>query len=77
MQGHLPYSLDLAHSNFHPFPNMKRWLASQRFTNDEDVTVELLSQFTQGGVIYPSATLHQYPHHCSALALSPDLTTAI
>lgn len=31
---HPPYSPDLAPSDFHLFPYMKRWLASQRFTSD-------------------------------------------
>lgn len=34
---HPPYSPDLAPSDFHLFPNMKRWLASQRFANDEEL----------------------------------------
>ncbi|KAG8265530.1 hypothetical protein J6590_092851 [Homalodisca vitripennis] len=32
-----PYSPDLAPSDFHLFPYMKRWLASQRFASDEQL----------------------------------------
>uniref|UniRef100_A0A1B6ITX5 Tc1-like transposase DDE domain-containing protein n=1 Tax=Homalodisca liturata TaxID=320908 RepID=A0A1B6ITX5_9HEMI len=34
---HPPYSPDLAPSDFHLFPNMKKWLGSQRFTDDEEL----------------------------------------
>lgn len=34
---HPPYSPDLAPSDFHLFPCMKRWLASQRFENDDEL----------------------------------------
>ena len=33
----LPYSLDLAPSDFHLFPRMKTWLATQRFDEDEEL----------------------------------------
>jgi len=32
---HLPYSPDLAPSGYHLFPNMKTWLAMQRFDDAE------------------------------------------
>lgn len=34
---HPPYSPDLAPSDFHLFPYMKRWLASRRFANDGEL----------------------------------------
>ena len=34
---HPPYSPDLAPSDFHLFPNLKKDLAGQRFTTDEEV----------------------------------------
>lgn len=34
---HPPYSPDLAPSDLHLFPNMKKWLGSQRFTDDEEL----------------------------------------
>ncbi len=33
---HSSYSPDLAPGKFHLFPNMKQWLASQQFDNDEE-----------------------------------------
>jgi len=34
---HPPYSPDLAPSNYHLFPNMKTWLATQRFDDDAEL----------------------------------------
>ena len=34
---HLPYSPDLAPSDYHLFPNMKTWLATQRFDDDAEL----------------------------------------
>lgn len=34
---HPPYSPDLAPSDYHLFPNMKKWLGSQRFMNDNEL----------------------------------------
>jgi histone-lysine N-methyltransferase SETMAR len=34
---HPPYSPDLASSDFHLFLHLKKFLAGQRFNNDEDV----------------------------------------
>lgn len=34
---HPPYSPDLAPSDFHLFPKMKTWLATQRFDDDEEL----------------------------------------
>ncbi|MCU7903102.1 MAG: transposase [Candidatus Thiodiazotropha sp. (ex Lucinoma aequizonata)] len=35
--GHPPYSPDLAPSDFHLFPNMKKELAGKHYANDNDV----------------------------------------
>ena len=32
-----PYSPDLAPSDYFLFPNLKKWLSGQRFSNDEEV----------------------------------------
>ncbi|GBM85531.1 hypothetical protein AVEN_53131-1 [Araneus ventricosus] len=37
--GHPPYSTDLTPSDFHLFPHMKTWLATQRFDDDEELHV--------------------------------------
>jgi len=34
---HPPYSLDLAPSDYHLFPNMKTWLATQHFYDDAEL----------------------------------------
>jgi histone-lysine N-methyltransferase SETMAR len=34
---HPPYCPDLAPSDYHLFPNMKTWLATQRFEDDADL----------------------------------------
>jgi len=34
---HPPYSPDLAPSDYHLFPNMKTWLATQRFDDDAEL----------------------------------------
>ena len=34
---HPPYSPDLAPSGYHLFPNMKTWLATQRFDDDAEL----------------------------------------
>lgn len=34
---HPPYSLDLARSDFHLFPNLKKDLAGRRYTKDDEV----------------------------------------
>lgn len=38
---HPPYSPDLAPSDFHLFPAMKKWLAMQRFDDDEQLQEEV------------------------------------
>ena len=37
MLPHAPYSPDLAPSDYFLFPNLKKWLSGQRFSNDEEV----------------------------------------
>ena len=37
MFDHPPYSPDLAPSDYHLFPNMKTWLATQRFDDDAEL----------------------------------------
>ena len=37
MFDHPPYSPDLAPSDYQLFPNMKTWLATQRFYDDADL----------------------------------------
>ena len=37
MSDHPPYSPDLAPNNYHLFPNMKTWLATQRFKDDAEL----------------------------------------
>jgi len=38
---HPLYSLDLAPRNYHPFPSMKTWLATQRFDDDAEIQAGL------------------------------------
>ncbi|GFS98089.1 mariner Mos1 transposase [Trichonephila clavipes] len=38
---HPPYSSDLAPSNFHLFPKMKNWLATQCFEDDKELRVRI------------------------------------
>lgn len=42
---HPPYSPDLAPSDFFLFPNLKKWLAGQRFTSNEEVIAETNAYF--------------------------------
>jgi histone-lysine N-methyltransferase SETMAR len=43
---HAPYSTDLAPSDFHLFPNLKRTLEELRFTTNEDVEAAERTQDT-------------------------------
>jgi histone-lysine N-methyltransferase SETMAR len=43
---HAPYSPDLAPSDFHFFPTLKRILEGRRFTNNEDVEAAVRTQDT-------------------------------
>ncbi|XP_039294151.1 uncharacterized protein LOC120353654 [Nilaparvata lugens] len=56
---------DLAPSDFHLFPKMKTWLATQRFDDDADlrkgVTDWLASQFYDTGI---SKLVHRYDKKC-------------
>ena len=44
---HLPYSPDLAPSDFFLFPNMKKWLAEKRFESNENVITETEAYFEE------------------------------
>ena len=43
---HPPYSPDLAHSDFHLFPQLKRHLGSQKFETNNDV-MEAVGEFLE------------------------------
>ena len=42
---HLPYSSDLAPSDFFLFPNLKKWLGGRRFTSSEEVIAQTDAYF--------------------------------
>jgi len=44
---HLPYSPDLAPSDFHFFPHLKRDLKGTHFTSDDEVKQAVMSWFKQ------------------------------
>lgn len=44
---HPPYSPDLAPSDFFLFPNLKKWLGGQRFTDNEDVIASVSAYFEE------------------------------
>ncbi|GFW50634.1 uncharacterized protein TNCV_2889361 [Trichonephila clavipes] len=61
---HPPYSPDLAPSDFHLFPRMKNWLATQRFDNDKELRVRVtewlrsqVEEFYDKGI---SKLIHRY-----------------
>ncbi|KAH0816471.1 hypothetical protein GEV33_006320 [Tenebrio molitor] len=44
---HVPYSPDLAPSDFFLFPNLKKWLGGRRFTSNEEVIAETNGYFAE------------------------------
>ncbi|EFN74631.1 Histone-lysine N-methyltransferase SETMAR, partial [Camponotus floridanus] len=42
---HLPYSSDLATSDYYLFPTMKKWLAERKFYSNEEVIAETNAYF--------------------------------
>ena len=55
----IPYSPDLAPSNFFLFPKMKERLAGKRFTNDEDLTDAVVTWLNNQAATWYEEGIHK------------------
>jgi [histone H3]-lysine36 N-dimethyltransferase SETMAR len=70
---HPPYSPDLAPSDYHLFPTMKKWLATQRFEDDAELQQEVNNWLkTQAAEFYEEGIVKLIKRYDKCLNLNGD-----
>lgn len=70
---HPPYSPDLAPSDYHLFPNLKKWLGGRRFENNEAVIDAVNSYFEELDVSHYKDGITKLEHRYEkCISLSGD-----
>uniref|UniRef100_A0A1B6F3X3 Tc1-like transposase DDE domain-containing protein n=1 Tax=Cuerna arida TaxID=1464854 RepID=A0A1B6F3X3_9HEMI len=70
---HPPYSPDLAPSDYHLFPTMKKWLATQRFDDDAELQQEVTNWLkTQAADFYEEGIVKLIHRYDKCLNLNGD-----
>ena len=69
------YSPDLAPSDYYLFPNLKKWLAGQRFYSNEEVIADTNGYFADLDKPYYSEGINKLEHRWTmCISLKGDLT---